>query len=188
MMLHAAKKFSAPALRGDSTSAARQLGARAFVSASKVATPDAANKGYGVFSSVGTKTKTSFLRAFGGGNNLADALARVNHADSFMGVGFGSTGSGAAIAGGGTVGRAPPGNPSTMAFLGVRAKSSGAAFRVNAAYDEDEYDVAVGGGRSHQEAWMVNLGRGDDEWLSKPRTGEWFTGLEPNICPGEFIR
>ena len=28
--------------------------------------------------------------------------------------------------------------------------------------------------------------RGDNEWLSRPRTSDWFTGLEPSICPGKF--
>eukprot|EP00544_Gedaniella_sp_CCMP2646_P001270 CAMPEP_0202510280 /NCGR_PEP_ID=MMETSP1361-20130828/53213_1 /ASSEMBLY_ACC=CAM_ASM_000849 /TAXON_ID=210615 /ORGANISM="Staurosira complex sp., Strain CCMP2646" /LENGTH=924 /DNA_ID=CAMNT_0049144539 /DNA_START=67 /DNA_END=2841 /DNA_ORIENTATION=+ len=38
---------------------------------------------------------------------------------------------------------------------------------------------------SHEEAWMVNLGRGNDnEWLTGPRPVEWFTGLEPTKCPG----
>ena len=32
---------------------------------------------------------------------------------------------------------------------------------------------------------MVNLGREDEAWLIGPRGREWFTGLEPNICPGE---
>lgn len=91
------------------------------------------------------------------------------------------------------VGRSDVGNPSTMAFLGIRAKSSGAAFRQQMEEEEDAiYDAVVGGfegggaGRSHQEAWMVNLGRGDEEWLSKPRSGEWFTGMEPSVCPGEY--
>ena len=105
-----------------------------------------------------------------------------------------------AIAGGGP-GRSPYGNPSTMAFLGLRAKSSGAAFRhhiEDEGYDDADvmmYDAATGGGiaasggnRSNYQEWMVNLGRGsDDEWLSKPRSGEWFTGLEPSICPGELL-
>lgn len=103
-----------------------------------------------------------------------------------------------AIAGGGP-GRSPYGNPSTMAFLGLRAKSSGAAFRHHIEDEGDDdadvmmYDAATGGGiaasggnRSNYQEWMVNLGRGDDEWLSKPRSGEWFTGLEPSICPGEL--
>ena len=39
---------------------------------------------------------------------------------------------------------------------------------------------------SHEEAWMINLGRGNnDEWLLGPRDeDEWFTGLKPSICPG----
>ena len=69
---------------------------------------------------------------------------------------------------------------------------------------EDEYDeedskrshghaegakARAGGGRmefSHDEAWMINLGRGNnDEWLQGPRDeDEWFTGLKPSICPG----
>ena len=70
-----------------------------------------------------------------------------------------------AIAGGGA-GRFPIGNPSTMAFLGIRSKSSGAAFRhsieddVDVSYDTTTSTANGGGvGRSHQEAWMVNLDR-----------------------------
>merc|ERR1719223_410755 len=39
---------------------------------------------------------------------------------------------------------------------------------------------------SHEEAWMVNLGRdGNDEWLSTQRDAdEWFTGKKPSVCPG----
>lgn len=39
---------------------------------------------------------------------------------------------------------------------------------------------------SHEETWMVNLGRGDNnEWLLGPRDpDEWFTGLKPTLCPG----
>ena len=84
-------------------------------------------------------------------------------------------------------------NPSSMAFLGHRNKSSGAAFR-DQCEDEDEPASIVGrcgrGGhveRSRQEAWMVNLGRGDDEWLSGPRDVDWFTGIEPSACPGEYL-
>lgn len=41
---------------------------------------------------------------------------------------------------------------------------------------------------SHAEAWMVNLGRGDNnEWLLGPRDAdEWFTGLKPSNCPGKY--
>ncbi|KAL7479203.1 hypothetical protein ACHAW6_004944 [Cyclotella cf. meneghiniana] len=93
--------------------------------------------------------------------------------------------------------RLPEGNPSTMAFLGLRNKSSGAAFRVQC--DDEEIapvasveggrngarlDAVGGGGRTVQEAWMVNLGRGDDEWLTGPRGRDWFTGKAPDVCPG----
>ena len=50
------------------------------------------------------------------------------------------------------------------------------------------------GSLSHEEAWMVNLGRADNnEWLTGPRDpDEWFTGKQPKICPGvdgkEIIR
>lgn len=39
---------------------------------------------------------------------------------------------------------------------------------------------------SHEEAWMINLGRDDsNEWLTGTRDAdEWFTGLKPSICPG----
>ncbi|CAJ1933810.1 unnamed protein product [Cylindrotheca closterium] len=39
---------------------------------------------------------------------------------------------------------------------------------------------------SHEEAWMINLGRdGNNEWLSTQRDAdEWFTGLKPSICAG----
>ena len=40
--------------------------------------------------------------------------------------------------------------------------------------------------RSHEEGWMINLGRGNDnEWLTGPRPQEWFTGLPPSMCPGK---
>lgn len=36
-------------------------------------------------------------------------------------------------------------------------------------------------------AWMINLGRNDDnEWLTGPRGREWFTGVHPRECPGMF--
>jgi hypothetical protein len=39
---------------------------------------------------------------------------------------------------------------------------------------------------SHEEAWMINLGRdNDNEWLKGPRNAdEWYTGLKPSLCPG----
>jgi hypothetical protein len=40
--------------------------------------------------------------------------------------------------------------------------------------------------RSHEEVWMINLGRGNEkEWLTGPRPQEWFTGLPPSKCPGK---
>ena len=77
-----------------------------------------------------------------------------------------------------------------MAFLGLRSKSSGAAFR--AQYD-DELETAMNGTRGQEErsvheSWMMNLGRsGDEEWLTGPRGGDWFTGVAPDVCPGECI-
>lgn len=98
-----------------------------------------------------------------------------------------------------TFSRLPEGNPSTMAFLGLRTKSSGAAFRVQCDEDESAPVASVEGGRngarldavgsgasrSVQEAWMVNLGRGDNEWLTGPRGRDWFTGKAPDVCPGK---
>jgi hypothetical protein len=39
---------------------------------------------------------------------------------------------------------------------------------------------------SHEEAWMINLGRDNNNtWLTGPRNvDEWYTGLKPSICPG----
>lgn len=40
---------------------------------------------------------------------------------------------------------------------------------------------------SHEEAWMINLGRGsNNQWLTGPRSDEWFTGLPPSQCPGKY--
>lgn len=67
-----------------------------------------------------------------------------------------------------------------------------------AAYDDDDEDVidatnghaaaaALNFEKSHQESWMINLGRGNNNaWLSGPRTGDWFTGLAPSKCPGKL--
>ena len=47
-------------------------------------------------------------------------------------------------------------------------------------------EARAGINRSHEEAWMINLGRGnDDDWLTGPRPQEWFTGLPPSMCPGK---
>lgn len=84
------------------------------------------------------------------------------------------------------------GNPCTMTFLSKRGKSSCAA--VNHDLDGDEGENVSGckthvgvNERSHQEAWMVNIGRGDEAWLSGPRHSDWFTGLEPIACPGKSV-
>jgi len=47
-------------------------------------------------------------------------------------------------------------------------------------------NTVLGGTLSHEEAWMINLGRSDNnEWLTGPRDpDEWFTGKQPKICPG----
>ena len=113
-----------------------------------------------------------------------------------------------------TIVRAPPGNPTTMAFmsrsssnssrpLGIRTKSSGSAsFLRQSEENEEKYDaycpsgtgdgssngIAAGAewmGRSHYESWMANLGRGDEAWLSRPRSQDWYTGLQPGNCPGK---
>ncbi len=75
-----------------------------------------------------------------------------------------------------------------------RWKSTVAAYGHSA--DEETFDknhdhaeaAKVRSTFSHEEAWMLNLGRGDNnEWLLGPRDpDEWFTGLKPTSCPGEF--
>ena len=42
---------------------------------------------------------------------------------------------------------------------------------------------------SHDEPWMINLGRGiDNDWLTGPRDDDWFTGIHPRDCPGKAAR
>ena len=116
------------------------------------------------------------------------------------------------------ISRAPPGNPTTMAFMsrssggstssrpmGIRNKSSGAAFLRQSDEDDDDNNndavavaardsssngIAVGGKSmsnksQYYESWMANLNRNTDNiWLSQPRTVGWYTGLQPTICPG----
>ena len=193
MMLHAAAKKStvSSALRW-SSKPSTITGRGATTARRTFFTPKSTNytgKKNGTFSS---------SAAVGSNNQLVRMSSTLNNTINYYycdGPGIASS----AIAGGGP-GRSPYGNPSTMAFLGLRAKSSGAAFRHHIEEDEGDdaddvmmYDAATGGGsaalggnRSNYQEWMVNLGRGDDEWLSKPRSGEWFTGLEPSICPGEL--
>lgn len=41
---------------------------------------------------------------------------------------------------------------------------------------------------SHAESWMINLGRGtNNQWLTGPRSEDWFTGLPPSQCPGKSL-
>lgn len=41
---------------------------------------------------------------------------------------------------------------------------------------------------SHTESWMINLGRGtNNQWLTGPRSEDWFTGLPPSQCPGKSL-
>jgi len=76
-----------------------------------------------------------------------------------------------------------------------RAKSSGAAVASTLEYDDDNdtadtntsYDASstTDLGRPRQEAWKVNLNRrGDNEWLTGPRSEDWYTGKSPKLCPG----
>jgi len=40
---------------------------------------------------------------------------------------------------------------------------------------------------SYEEAWMINLGRGNDHaWLNGPRDDFWWTGVHPRECPGKL--
>ena len=185
MMLHAAKKST--------TSSALRWGSKSSTTIGLDATA-AARRTFFTPKISGKKNVTFSSSSFAAGNNhqlirMSSTLINnnINNYYYYDCSGIASS----AIAGGGP-GRSNVGNPSTMAFLGLRAKSSGAAFRHHVEDEEDVmmYDAATGsasGGRSNYQEWMVNLGRGDDEWLSKPRSGEWFTGLEPSICPGELL-
>lgn len=39
------------------------------------------------------------------------------------------------------------------------------------------------------ETWRINLGRGNaNRWLTGPRSDDWFTGMPPSCCPGEFCQ
>ena len=93
-----------------------------------------------------------------------------------------------------TSGRTSVGNVFTLARY---AKSSCTAIDHDA---DDGYGEDINGnkssmgrthagveGRSYQEAWMVNLGRGDEAWLSGPRSADWFTGVHPMVCPGKCM-
>jgi hypothetical protein len=44
-------------------------------------------------------------------------------------------------------------------------------------------------GKSHEESWMINLGRGNvNAWLTGVRSDEWFTGVIPSKCPGKCLK
>ena len=74
---------------------------------------------------------------------------------------------------------------STMAIYGDSDDEE--AFTKSRGYTEA---AKVRSAFSHEEAWMVNLGRdGNNEWLLGPRDpDDWFTGLKPTSCPGEKKR
>ena len=81
-----------------------------------------------------------------------------------------------------------------LASDGRRWKSTMAAYddssdeedNSNRSHGHSEAVKARSGSFSHEEAWMINLGRDDNnEWLLGTRNvDEWFTGLKPSICPG----
>lgn len=80
----------------------------------------------------------------------------------------------------------------------VREKSSSAAMAEEEIIDEQSFSGNIEGHsaaaeatsnmqKSNEEAWMINLGRGNNnEWLTGPRPEEWFTGLAPSECPGKL--
>jgi hypothetical protein len=77
----------------------------------------------------------------------------------------------------------------TTHSIKTRAKSSGAAVASALEYDDDDTATSTPhesseARRTRQEAWMVNLNRGDNEWLIGPRSEEWYTGKPPKYCPG----
>lgn len=92
----------------------------------------------------------------------------------------------------------PNGRPgfssTTSSFSSARWKSTMASYGDSDSDDDADETVgiattrnAVGDGAlSYEEAWMINLGRSDNnEWLTGPRDpDEWFTGKQPNLCPG----
>jgi 5-histidylcysteine sulfoxide synthase/putative 4-mercaptohistidine N1-methyltranferase len=84
--------------------------------------------------------------------------------------------------------------------FGARAFSTRAKSTLAALEDSDDEDLIfrsqghaaaaaalskAGFNKSHDEAWMINVNRNDDnEWLNGPRSAEWFTGIHPSQCPG----
>ena len=79
----------------------------------------------------------------------------------------------------------------TTSLTITRAKSSSSAAAAASTLldyndDDDDIEEPLLGRRTRQEAWMVNLNRGnnDNEWLTGPRSPEWYTGKQPTHCPG----
>jgi len=70
-------------------------------------------------------------------------------------------------------------------FAAVQGEIVGDFHKGYAASSRLKFDKSQSG--QQPEAWMINLGRGDDnDWLSQPRDPkEWFTGKEPRACPGK---
>ena len=67
--------------------------------------------------------------------------------------------------------------------LETRTKGLAAAAEIRAASEDSATTSA-----SHEEAWMINLGRGNDnEWLTGPREDAWYTGVHPRDCPGTWF-
>ena len=184
MMLNAVKKSTTSStIRWSKLSSGFATTTRSFLSSSK-------QIGKVHHRSIYSAANQSIGKGYTNQHQLVRMTSIVNINDYYDATGIAAS----AIAGGGA-GRFPIGNPSTMAFLGIRSKSSGAAFSHSIEDDADvSYDTTIstanggGVGRSHQEAWMVNLNRGNEnEWLSRPRSSDWYTGLEPSICPGESV-
>jgi hypothetical protein len=67
-----------------------------------------------------------------------------------------------------------------VAEVAAAAKATASSVTAAASHHTPKSSLA------QQEAWMINLGRGDnDQWLTGPRDeDEWFTGLKPSLCPG----
>lgn len=185
MMLNAVKKSTtSPTARWSKLSRGVATTTRSFLSSSKQVGKNVHNR------SIYSAANQSIGKGYTNQQQLVRTTSSIINTNYY----YDATGIAASAIAGGGAGRFPIGNPSTMAFLGIRSKSSGAAFRHSIENDADDvsYDTTAtanggGVGRSHHEAWMVNLDRGDNEWLNHPRSSDWFTGLEPSICPGELF-
>lgn len=68
-------------------------------------------------------------------------------------------------------------------LLETRTQGLAAAAEMRAADGDTNNNARA----SHEEAWMINLGRGNDnEWLTGPREDAWYTGVHPRDCPGTY--